>query len=137
MANTKKERGWAGHFCAAASCKYRRNTLITYPDGTGVVVSSVGSYFPPMGDRIDTIGYLRYYETMAFPAIIHNGYVEGETNKPLEFEQPWSICAKSPEELPDNVDMVMDGQHEDVVDYFFTLTVCPKPENEGEDNECI
>ena len=130
--NTKKERGWAGHFCAAADCKYRRNTLITYPDRTGVVVSSVGCYIPLHAECVDTIGYKRYYETMAFPAVMRNGYVESETGTPLEFNLPWSICADSMEELPDNVDMVMDGQHEDVVDYFFTLTRCPKYDKEEE-----
>lgn len=61
---TTEERGWPGHFCGAAFCSFRRNTLVT--DGKrGFVVSTVGD-FRPAGDEPMEIGYHRFYETMMF-----------------------------------------------------------------------
>lgn len=57
------ERGWAGHFCAADDCKFRRNTLVEYGD-VKIVVSTIGVWF--LMGKIEKVGCNRYYETMAF-----------------------------------------------------------------------
>ena len=67
----RTERGWAGHFCCSQSCLFRRNTLIEYKDKKWVI-STVGNFRPPNSryERgAETIGFERYYETMAFDAI--------------------------------------------------------------------
>lgn len=75
------EQGFAGHFCGADGCKFRRNTVVSNGEHD-VVVSTVGNYFPashihgatgPM-----TIGHERYYETFVFEGILYldDMYVE-------------------------------------------------------------
>ena len=56
--------GAAGHFIGAAHCRFH---LCTEPR-PGILVSSVGAYFPPHYDGKDQmeIGYMRTYETMVF-----------------------------------------------------------------------
>ena len=67
----RTERGWAGHFICADKCRFRRNTLIEYGDKKWVV-SSVGALylFNPLTNKVelDSVGYERWYETMAFVA---------------------------------------------------------------------
>jgi len=62
----RTERGWAGHFCCAHRCWFRRNTLIEY-NNIAIVISTVGA-MEKLNNKngFDTIGYERYYETMAF-----------------------------------------------------------------------
>lgn len=62
------ERGWPGHFIAAQSCLFRRNTLVTCSDIRRVVVSTVGNYRDAAGEAKE-IGYNRYYETYTFSAV--------------------------------------------------------------------
>jgi hypothetical protein len=60
------ERGWIGHFCCAADCLFRRNTLV---DGGSVkvVVSTVGLLY--RDGKYHTLDINKsYYETMAFLA---------------------------------------------------------------------
>ena len=89
------ERGWAGHFICSDRCCFRRNTLLEY-SGTQVVVSTVGAMtigIPNIFERKwDTIGYNRYYETMAFLAKKKNGYyIEADVTKQIEFGSNWCI----------------------------------------------
>lgn len=63
----RTERGWAGHFICAANCNFRRNTLLEY-EGEFIVVSTVGRMIIGYdeGNSPETVGWDRYYETMAF-----------------------------------------------------------------------
>jgi len=112
MKVTRKERGWPGHLCVANSCMFRRNTLIECGDRR-IVVSTVGNYV--YQEKIKTIGHLRYYETMAFEAVLEGPYWDANVSEEVNFQSPWSICADSPEELPDDVDNLADEMHEVVV----------------------
>ena len=89
------ERGWAGHFICSDRCCFRRNTLLEY-NGIQVVVSTVGAMVigvPNIFERKwDTIGYDRYYETMAFLAKEKNGYyIEADVTKQIEFSSNWCL----------------------------------------------
>jgi len=60
----RTERGWAGHFCCADNCKFKRNTLLSYKD-INIVVSTVGNLV--INNKLEALGGGdRYYETMAF-----------------------------------------------------------------------
>lgn len=83
------ERGWAGHFICADSCKFRRNTLIEYGN-IKIVVSTVGAYY--YNGEVQSIGHNRYYETMAFHTdpqdVIYNDINVG---KQVSFESNWAL----------------------------------------------
>ena len=83
------ERGWAGHFICSHQCLFRRNTLIEYKD-IKIVVSTVGNQL--LNNEIVTIGYNRYYETMAFHANKEDKrYFDAEVSRKVDFESDWSI----------------------------------------------
>jgi hypothetical protein len=120
----KTERGWAGHFCAARDCRFRRNTLLEC-QRQRIVVSTVGAYFLPeavakvLGEPatvLREIGAGRYYETMAFQAKWLDGYWDADVTKEIEFESPWSISAPSPDSVPEDVDNIANEMHEAVVE---------------------
>jgi hypothetical protein len=112
MKVTRTERGWAGHFCAAHSCLFHRNTLIECGDRR-IIVSTVGNY--RLQEKMETIGHLRYYETMAFEARLEGPYWDANVSESVDFFSPWAIRADSVEELPDGVDNLADEMHEAVV----------------------
>ncbi|MBW2675849.1 MAG: hypothetical protein JRD89_21015 [Deltaproteobacteria bacterium] len=99
---TRLERGWAGHFIAAHSCRFRRNTLLSHKD-TEIVVSTVGLMENPLykekhqargfsSDRFMEIGYHRHYETMAFHSDLKDArYHDADITKEVPFDSPWSI----------------------------------------------
>jgi hypothetical protein len=84
------ERGWAGHYIGADSCRFRRNTLLTCGN-TRIVVSTVGLYyydneFKPIG--IDN----RYFETMAFHSESDDTrYYDADVTRQISFDSPWAI----------------------------------------------
>lgn len=85
----RTERGWAGHFCDAQNCLFRRNTLLEF-FGVKVVVSTVGSY-RPFRD-VAQIGHGRYYETMAFhsqPGDLR--YHDADVSAQVYFDSSWAI----------------------------------------------
>ena len=91
----RTERGWAGHFCCASDCMFRRNTLLQC-GRKRIVVSTVGGYMPSVLHpeeirKVDTIGHNRYYETMAFRGHRDGVYVEAVIEQPISFVSPWSI----------------------------------------------
>lgn len=75
------EQGFAGHFCGADNCKFRRNTVVSNGEHE-VVVSTVGNYFPMShvhgAEGPVTIGHNRYYETYVFEGVpfLDNMYTE-------------------------------------------------------------
>ena len=90
---TTQERGWAGHFICAQSCRFRRNTLITCGD-TRLVVSTVGC----MEDNFRgnkgfvQIGLDRYYETMVFHSDPEDTrYYDADVSREVSFDSPWAI----------------------------------------------
>lgn len=111
------ERGWAGHFCAASDCRYRRNTLIE-KGRKRVVVSTVGNYWPPHATREEGndhhrknwIGVNRFYETMAFKAVKEGVYWEADVSQQVEFKSEWMLS-----ELEQETDLKADAMHEAVV----------------------
>lgn len=112
----RTERGWAGHFCAAHDCNFRRNTLLERGE-TRIVVSTVGNFSPRAEGRLrkqeQWIGYERFYETMAFLAEKRGQYWEADIRQQLSFRSPWSI-----EILEEDTDLAADAMHETVVVEF-------------------
>lgn len=88
----RTERGWAGHFIGAASCRFRRNTLLESGE-TRIVVSTVGLMDSPLRDRqFMEIGFQRYYETMAFHAErVTDRYWDADVTRQVNFVSPWAI----------------------------------------------
>ena len=78
------ERGWAGHFILADRCLFRRNTLLEYKDKKWIV-STVGAY-RNRENKMDSIGYRRWYETMAFEAQEKFGYIDANTENKISFD---------------------------------------------------
>jgi len=86
------ERGWAGHFCAAGLCGFRRNTLIEAGQKR-VVVSTVGNLRDDGKTR--EVGVGRYYETMAFHAKKEGVYWEADVYREFPFYSDWQISVIS------------------------------------------
>ena len=111
------ERGWAGHFMCAYNCGFRRNTLLEYKDKKWIV-STVGAYRNTQG-KMDTIGHMRWYETMAFEACEENGYIDADVFKQIYFDSDWGIWGESWSEIYENCnhtpDNVANDMHERIV----------------------
>lgn len=89
MSEVKRiERGWAGHFICADSCKFRRNTLLEY-NGKAVVVSTVGAMINSKG-KLEEIGLGRHYETMAFYAD-DSEYKDADVSEEILFDSQWAL----------------------------------------------
>ena len=95
----RTERGWAGHFCGANRCRFRRNTLLEKGE-VRIVVSSVGLMEKWTGDPrqaknvrgFEIIGHKRYYETMAFHAEpAPSRYFDADVSREVDFDAPWCI----------------------------------------------
>jgi len=112
---TITERGWDAHFICANRCRYRRNTLVTGPEGR-FIVSSVGNMRANTGE-IETIGCRRYYETMIFTVVEDEPYLD-IGDQISDHDGPWSICAGKPADLPDDVDNVADKMHDATVAFY-------------------
>lgn len=96
----RTERGWAGHFCCALQCRFRRNTLLEYEDKKWVV-STVGCMTSSLygDDEPEQIGADRYYETMAFEVDPSSKYLDADVSKMLDFKSNWGLFADSWREL--------------------------------------
>lgn len=110
-----KERGWPGHFIGAASCHFRRNTLIEdAASDTHVVVSTVGNYISPVNNKVDTIGFHRYYETMVFYAKYDGIYWDADVTKQIYLETKWGI---------DRIDKYTDQEANEMHDNIVNMVV--------------
>ena len=100
----RTERGWAGHFCAAHRCRFRRNTLLECGK-IKIVVSTVGCMESPFSESgFDQIGCDRNYETMAFhsnPKDIR--YHDADVTKQISFESEWAIAEIDKDEKADEM----------------------------------
>ena len=86
----RQERGWAGHFICANSCRFRRNTLLTYKD-IRIVVSTVG--LMERDGKFETIGHNRHFETMAFHSDpTDKRYYDANVSKQVYFDSDWAIA---------------------------------------------
>lgn len=108
------ERGWAGHFILADRCLFRRNTLLEYK-GKKWVVSTVGAY-RICENKMDSIGYRRWYETMAFEAKERFGFIEADVKKEIFFDSEWGIWGDSWEEVCKNCNDTPDNAANDMHD---------------------
>ena len=111
------ERGWAGHFIGSNRCLFRRNTLLEYKDKKWIV-STVGAY-RNRENKMDSIGYRRWYETMAFEAYEEDGYIDANVRSEIFFDSDWGIWEDSWEEVLENCngtpDNVANDMHDKVV----------------------
>lgn len=106
---TRTERGWAGHFCAADRCKFRRNTLVS--DGaSAVVISSVGLMI--VNDKVEAIGCERWYESLVFVAEEGDGYWDASHWSEIDNS---GLCAETYELLGDLPDLQANDMHERMV----------------------
>lgn len=104
----RQERGWGGHFICADRCRFRRNTLLTY-NYIEIVVSTVGLMKSLDRNEFETIGYERYYETMAFFADSEDiRYHDIDVGREVSFDSEWSINKV-------DVDDMANDMHEAVV----------------------
>ena len=86
----RQERGWAGHFICSNSCRFRRNTLLTYND-IRIVVSTVG--LMERDGKFETIGHNRHFETMAFHSDpTDKRYYDANVSKQVYFDSDWAIA---------------------------------------------
>ena len=108
---TLKEQGWPAHFIEAHKCFFRRNTLLE-KSGRSLIVSTIGHKITKNG--VETIGYGRYYETMAFMTVEKGGYKEADISKPVPFESPYYI-----ENFNRTTDHEANEMHEEVVSELF------------------
>lgn len=109
------ERGWAGHLIFADACRFRRNTLLEYKDKKWIV-STVGA-MPANKYSLDksengftTIGFGRYYETMAFEAQKKGVYWDANVERQIDFDSNWAL-----NECDFNSDQKANDMHENVV----------------------
>lgn len=107
------ERGWAGHFICADKCKFRRNTLLEYK-GKKWIVSTVGAMINPLTNKIETIGYARWYETMAFVGGEKNGYIDADVSQQIYFDSDWGIWGESWNEIFENCNHTPDNAANDM-----------------------
>lgn len=71
-------RGWPGHYILSHRCVFHLNTLIELA-GIRVIVSTVGN-LRTKDNKQDEVGSGCYYETMAFPALLEDGYWDADTD---------------------------------------------------------
>jgi len=87
----KTERGWAGHFCCAERCKFRRNTLLEF-NNIKIVVSTVGLMKTLDGKKYEKVNLHGYFETMAFYADKEDKrYNDADVERGVKFESKWYI----------------------------------------------
>jgi hypothetical protein len=106
----RTERGWAGHFCCANRCLFRRNTLLEYK-AYKVIISTVGSLhsYNNQDKEYEEIAIGRYFETKAFHASWDGRYYDADIERPIDFNSAWAISELDADDKANNM-------HEAVVD---------------------
>ena len=107
----RTERGWAGHFCCAKDCLFRRNTLLEY-GSKAIVVSTVGCMINERTGKTEEIGLDRDYETMAFWADKSTKYYDANVSERICFDSEWSLKIKDTDNYSD---LLANKMHEEVV----------------------
>ena len=108
MSVKRTERGWAGHFCCADRCKFRRNTLLEYKDAA-VVVSTVGLMRNVKDDGFEKIGFNRCFETMVFHTDkTDTRYKDIDATREISLNGEWAIDEFDADDLANDM-------HEDAV----------------------
>lgn len=118
----RTERGWAGHFCCAYRCEFRRNTLLAYND-IKIVVSTVG--LMERFDKYETLGGDRYFETMAFYSNpTDTRYHDADLDKQIRFDSDWTIDEQDAEDKANEMHeaVVLEITNKLLKGYTFTLT---------------
>jgi hypothetical protein len=112
------ERGWAGHYCCADRCMFRRNTLVEASNGIKLVVSSVGA-MRKIGakdsslDSYESVGCGRFYETMVFHADNNGKYIDADVCRNVTpSKKRWFV-----KELNENSDNEANDVHQGIVSY--------------------
>jgi hypothetical protein len=109
----RTERGWAGHYCCADQCLFRRNTLLEHGD-VKVVVSTVGNRADDKGLIVE-IGSERYYETMVFHAHLGNGYWDADVTRQVQLKTKWQVTSTEYQNFKSTIDTVANDMHENAV----------------------
>ena len=103
----RTERGWAGHYVCAASCLFRRNTLLEFND-VKIVVSTVGAKRDPITGFCEKIADNRYFETMVFYAKrVKDKYWDADISRQITTYGEWFIT--------DLDDIAANDMHENIV----------------------
>ena len=79
------------------------------------IVSTVGAY-RNRENKMDSIGYRRWYETMAFEAYEKDGYMDANVGKEIPFDSEWRIWGDSWEEVLENCNGTPDNTANDMHD---------------------
>lgn len=119
---TRTERGWAGHFCGAHRCRFRRNTLLECGERR-VVVSTVGIMMDAEGVGLDDLGGGRMYETMAFEATREGSYWDADVSRQLHVEGEWYIAGQ----VDHGSDEQANAMHERIVADFTARLAAGEP----------
>ena len=120
---TRTERGWAAHFIGAPRCRFRRNTLLECAETScRTVISTVGNYRDLSGDCL-SIGFNRYYETMAFYAEFEGEYIEADVSREIPFNSKWFISQDEYVANKGSIDNKANDMHENVVKELYTRLV--------------
>lgn len=86
----RTERGWAGHYCLADKCLFRRNTLLNCND-IFIVISTVGVRLED--GKCTEVGPGRYYETMAFFSNSDDlTYHDANVSQNINFDSKCYLC---------------------------------------------
>lgn len=120
---TRTERGWGAHFIGASRCGFRRNTLLECVETScRIIISTVGNYRYLSGD-CSSIGFNRYYETMAFYAEFEGEYIEADVSREIPFNSKWFIGQDEYVANKGSIDNKANDMHENVVKELYTRLV--------------
>ena len=111
-----KERGWAGHYILGDSCRFKRNTLVSYA-GQNVVISTVGRCY--YDGKYHELGGGRNFETMAFLVDEKDiRWKDADVKKQVSFGSNWRINEFDAEDLANDMHEKVVAEISDMVYNF-------------------